>query len=81
MEMRLDRAQVLVVGQDDFVREVEDADAPVLELQGDSDGEVEVLALVADLQGGEDPRWPTKRVMGKSGRLSSTVVWPYSSMS
>jgi hypothetical protein len=54
VEMGLDRTQVLVMGQDEFVREVEDTDAPVRELQGDADGEVEVVVPVADLSGGKD---------------------------
>ncbi|MFJ4671587.1 hypothetical protein [Kitasatospora purpeofusca] len=77
MEVLLNRAQVLVVGPDDFVREIEDADGLSLELQGDAEFGDAVVMVVADLSG----RWPTKRVMGKSGRSSSTVVWPYSSMS
>lgn len=36
VEVRLDWAQMLVMGRRDFVREVEDADAPGLELQGDA---------------------------------------------
>ncbi|MFD9061123.1 hypothetical protein ACFVZ3_06335 [Kitasatospora purpeofusca] len=51
MEVLLDRTQVLVMGQDDFVREVENADGAIGKLGSDADGEVVVAALVADGSG------------------------------
>ncbi|MFF3212858.1 hypothetical protein ACFYYB_19575 [Streptomyces sp. NPDC002886] len=43
------------MGQDDLVREVEDADGAAGKPDGDADGEVVVVALVVDLPDGEDP--------------------------
>jgi hypothetical protein len=72
--MIINRTQILVMGYDDFVRAVEDADTAAGELNGETDGESRGCHAGSGFPRTATIRWPMNRVIAKPGRSSSTAA-------